>query len=136
MFENLKSIGIKFQFIFQSLHSPDEYVKILEDNVNKTVHTNHFLMGMVREKLVTCHLRRRQKLVQMIRDDKVLRDLQKSGKYSDVISEILNSHAQQLEHFNEVVRVMEKIDLPKEFWHQSLQKMTSEFEAAKTLYKL
>ena len=93
-------------------------------------------MGTVREKLVTCHLRRRQKLNQMISDDKLLLDLQKSGKYSNVISEIVNCHAQQLEHFKEVVKVMEKIDFPKEVWHQSLEKMTLEFEAAKTLYKL
>ena len=108
---------------------------ILCDNVGKTVHPNHFLMGTTREKLVTCHLRRRQKLVQMLGDPVKSAELAKMGKLDQVHQEILKCFLEQLKHFRDVALVMEKIDFPSEFWQDSLKKMESEAEEAKSLYK-
>ena len=40
-----------------------------------------------------------------------------------------NALKKQIEHFRSVKAVMEKLDFPKEFWTESLEKMIREEEA-------
>ena len=60
------------------------YEKILRENSDVTVHPNHYLLGGVREKLMSSYMKRRQKLVQMLQDKDKVESLAASGKVLDV----------------------------------------------------
>ena len=60
------------------------YEKIIRENSEVTVHPNHYLLGGVRENLVSCYLKRRKKLVQMLQDKDKVESLAASGKVLDV----------------------------------------------------
>ena len=47
-----------------------------------------------------------------------------------VRGEIVSALNRQIDHFRCVAAVMEKVDFPKEFWANSLNKMLKELEAS------
>ena len=84
--------------------------RILRDNENMTLHTNHFLLTGVREKLI-------QVLMAM-------RGLTSSE------DESLNNLKYQVELFRKVKNVMAQVDLPRDFWDATLAKMERELDKA------
>ena len=50
--------------------------------------------------------------------------------------EIIRCYEEQLRHFRAIAEVMEKVDLPKDFWERTLKGMISDVEEAKTLYPI
>ena len=82
-------------------------------------------MISVREKIIQALIRRRQglkavlsqKAKEMTHDQKKL-----------IEEESVNTLKKQIGHFRSVKNVMEKLDFPKEFWTESLQKMVHEEE--------
>ena len=80
----------------------------------------------MREKIVQELVRRRQKL-QILLSRKL--DMTQDQK-NRIEEKMLDALKIQINHFRCVAAVMEKIDFPKEFWANSLNKMLKELEAS------
>ena len=55
-------------------------------------------------------------------------DVMSHDQKKNIEKESENALKKQIEHFRSVKAVMEKLDFPKEFWSESLQKMIREEE--------
>ena len=81
---------------------------VLRENENVTLYTNHFLLTKAREKLIQTIMAIRRK----ISDEK----------------ESTNLLKYQIDLFKKVAEPMSKVDLPRDFWDQTLEKMESDLE--------
>ena len=102
---------------------------MLEDLIHRyagiKLHQNHLLMVSVREKIIQALIRRRQglKVVLSQKGNEMTHDQKKR-----IEEESVNTLKKQIDYFRSVKNVMEKLDFPKEFWTESLQKMVNEEE--------
>ena len=102
---------------------------MLEEILNRysgtKLHRNHLLMISVREKIIQVLIRRRQGLKAVLsqKETQMTHDQERRIK-----EEYVNTLKKQVAHFRSVKSVMEKLDFPKEFWSESLQKMEREEE--------
>lgn len=90
------------------------------------LHKNHLLLISVREKIIQALIRRRQGLKAVLSQKSA--DMTQDQK-KRVKEESVNALKKQIHHFSNVTNVMEKLDFPKEFWTESLQKMVREQES-------
>ena len=89
------------------------------------LHQNHLLLVSVREKIIQALIRRRQGLKIVMSQKK---DVMSQDQKLNIEKESQNALKKQIEYFQSVKAVMEKLDFPKEFWTESLQKMIREEE--------
>lgn len=83
----------------------------MEENENKSLHKNHFLLTGTREKLIQVIMASRGLACN---EDKALELLE-----------------YQVHLFKTVANVMTKVDLPREFWDKTLARMEKELMHAK-----
>jgi hypothetical protein len=81
---------------------------ILDENAGVTLHPNHFLLTGIREKIIQIIM------------------AQKDSSGGGDPKEALKLLTAQVDLFGQVAEVMSKVDLPKDFWMQTLDKMQTE----------
>ena len=100
--------------------------EILERYSDVKLHKNHLLLISVREKIIQALIRRRQGLKIVLSQKQ---DVMSQDQKMNIQEESENALKKQIEHFRSVKAVMEKLDFPKEFWKESLEKMIREEES-------
>ena len=110
---------ILFVFLFQNKKKLLE--RIINENSGKTLHPNHFLLTGAREKLIQSIMGLRS---QMIKDPKLKLKPKENLKLLEY----------QVELFRQVADVMTKVDLPRDFWDHTQDKMENELANAQATF--
>jgi len=109
----------------EGLHILENKKKLLEriinENSGKTLHPNHFLLTGAREKLIQSIMGLRS---QMIKDPKLKLKPKENLKLLEY----------QVELFRQVADVMTKVDLPRDFWDHTQDKMENELANAQATF--